>query len=237
MNASKHQWFNCKCRPWTTWARLLQTTIPPHEGVKANKTIIALEGWLALHQYLPAKPIKWGLKRWALADSTSGDLHRFQVCVYTGQEEQQEKGHGHQVVSELTQHDFGTHISMYFDNIYKSTDLLKDLKCMWNHHLWNSSVKQEGAAKGLAPCQTEVVKAWVSSSTARWTYILCVWILSHSTSFQISMINWMLDQWGELLRQRQHGFPFLQDYQQHMQGMDIADQMVGYYLLNHQSRK
>ena len=82
---------------------------------------------LAFRQYLPAKPIKWGVKVLVLAESDTGYLSRFQV--YTGREPGgQERGLTHRVVTDLVDHLYGQYTQVYFDNFYTSTDLLSYLK-------------------------------------------------------------------------------------------------------------
>jgi hypothetical protein len=48
---------------------------------------------------LPAKPTKWGVKLWNMADSDTGYMHCFQI--YTGKEDAQEKGSSYRVVMDL----------------------------------------------------------------------------------------------------------------------------------------
>ena len=57
----------------------------PNENATIDESMIKFKGRLSFRQYLPAKPTKWGVKLWNLADSATGYMHRFQV--YTGKEE------------------------------------------------------------------------------------------------------------------------------------------------------
>ena len=80
--------------------------------------MIKFKGRLSFRQYLPAKPIKWGVKVWALAESDTGYLRKFQV--YCGREEGQERGLAHHVVLDLMGELQNTHINLYMDNFYTS---------------------------------------------------------------------------------------------------------------------
>ncbi|KAK3773982.1 hypothetical protein RRG08_056754 [Elysia crispata] len=51
------------------------------------------KGRLTFRQYMPGKPIKWGIKVWALSESTTGYMSYFQV--YTGREAGEEQGLAH----------------------------------------------------------------------------------------------------------------------------------------------
>ena len=61
--------------------------------------MIKFKGRLSFRQYLPAKPTKWGVKLWNMADSDTGYMHHFQI--YTGKEDAQEKGSSYRVVMDL----------------------------------------------------------------------------------------------------------------------------------------
>ena len=76
--------------------------------------MIKFKGRLAFRQYMPAKPIKWGIKVWAMCESKTGYFQCFQV--YTGREGGQEKGLTHRVVMDLTQHLHGTFCKVFMDN-------------------------------------------------------------------------------------------------------------------------
>ena len=49
----------------------------PHREVAVDKTMIKFTGRSSLKQYMPMKPIKRGIKVWALADSHNGYFHYF----------------------------------------------------------------------------------------------------------------------------------------------------------------
>ena len=97
----------------------------PNREVAVDKAMIKFTGRLALKQYMPLKPVKQGIKVWALADSHNGYFHTFQV--YTGKEGSGEKRLGHRVVNDLTQHLKGKNHHVFFDNFFTSEKLLRDL--------------------------------------------------------------------------------------------------------------
>ncbi len=97
----------------------------PHREVAVDKTMIKFTGRSSLKQYMPMKPIKRGIKVWALADSHNGYFHYFQM--YTGKEGSGEKHLGQRVVKDLTKHLKGKHHHVFFDNYFTSEQLLRDL--------------------------------------------------------------------------------------------------------------
>ena len=74
---------------------------------------------------MPLKPVKRGIKVWALAVSDNGYFTKFQV--YTGKEGSGEKQLGQRVVKDLTQHLKGKKHHIFFDNFFTSEQLLRDL--------------------------------------------------------------------------------------------------------------
>jgi hypothetical protein len=54
----------------------------PHINVSIDEAMVAFRGRLGFRQYLPSKPTKYGVKVWVRADPTSGYVNSFQV--YTG---------------------------------------------------------------------------------------------------------------------------------------------------------
>ena len=97
----------------------------PHQEVAVDEAMIKFTGRSTLKQYMPLKPVKRGIKVWALVDSHNGYFHKFQV--YTGKEGSGEKNLGQRVVKDLTHHLKGKHHHVFFDNFFTSEELLRDL--------------------------------------------------------------------------------------------------------------
>ena len=87
--------------------------------------MVKFKGRLPFEQYLSSKPIKWGMKKWSLAESTNGYLHQFQI--YTGKGVQ-EKRLSHRVVTDLMKNMQDQNICVYMDNFYTGMELLKELR-------------------------------------------------------------------------------------------------------------
>ncbi|XP_053372688.1 piggyBac transposable element-derived protein 4-like [Mercenaria mercenaria] len=91
-----------------------------------DEAMIKFTGKLSFRQYMPAKPIKRGIKIWMLCDSNSAYLSKFEVYLgrntYNG-----ENGLGYNVVTKLTDHLRLTHRHIFFDNFFTSVPLMKQL--------------------------------------------------------------------------------------------------------------
>ena len=98
----------------------------PNRENAMDEAMIKCDGRNRLKQYMPAKPVKRGIKVWCRADSHNGYLCEFQV--YTGRDDRAEGGLGKRVVLDLSQRLEGKHHHVYFDNFFTSVDLLHTLR-------------------------------------------------------------------------------------------------------------
>ena len=89
--------------------------------------MIPFQGRSSLKQYLPAKPVKRGIKVWCRSDSHNGYMCEFQI--YTGRKESGEReiNLGGRVVLDLTKTLEGHYYHIYFDNFFTSAMLLSSL--------------------------------------------------------------------------------------------------------------
>lgn len=94
--------------------------------VSLDEAMIAFTGRLSFRQYMPAKPIKRGVKVWVLSDARNGFMSRFDI--YLGrQNNTTEHGLGYNVITRLTDHLHGTFRFLFFDNFFTGVKLLEDL--------------------------------------------------------------------------------------------------------------
>ena len=88
--------------------------------------MIGFTGRLSFRQYMPAKPIKRGIKCWMLCDSISGYLSNFEV--YLGRNTAtREQGLGYNVVMRLTRFIRNSFRWVFFDNFFTGLPLIKSL--------------------------------------------------------------------------------------------------------------
>ena len=95
--------------------------------VTVDESMVKFKGRLAFRQYLPMKPVKWGVKVWVMAESKTGYVNHFQV--YTGAiQGKAEKDLAHRIVMDLAKPYFGSNLTIYMDNFYTGVPLMVDLK-------------------------------------------------------------------------------------------------------------
>ena len=100
----------------------------PSRDQAIDEGMIAFTGHLSYVQYMPAKPIKRGIKLWLRCDSNSAYLHQFDVYLgRSGNRTDSTNGLYFDVVDKLTESLHGGNHHVYFDNLYTSVPLLKYL--------------------------------------------------------------------------------------------------------------
>ena len=97
----------------------------PHCENSIDEAMIPFQGRSTLKQYMPAKPIKRGIKVWCRADAHNGYMSEIQV--YTGRSDSAEGGLGKRVVLDLAKRLEGKKYHLYFDNFFSSVSLLETL--------------------------------------------------------------------------------------------------------------
>ena len=101
------------------------TVHKPHRENSMDEAMIKFQGHSQLKQYMPAKPVKRGIKVWCRADAHNGYLCEFQV--YQGREEGVQGSLGTRVVLALSHSLEGKSYHLYFDNFFTSVSLLSTL--------------------------------------------------------------------------------------------------------------
>ena len=94
--------------------------------ISVDEQLVGTRCRIGFLQYMPAKPTKWGIKLWVLAEASSGFVGNFQV--YTGAADGAVHGLSHRVVYDLLQPRWLNHgYSVFTDNFYTSPQLCRDL--------------------------------------------------------------------------------------------------------------
>ena len=93
----------------------------PGKNVSVDEAMIPFS---SLKQYMPQKPVKRGIKVWALADAVNGFMANFQV--YIGKAGNGvERGLGANVIKTLTRRYLDSFLHVFFDNFFTGVDLLE----------------------------------------------------------------------------------------------------------------
>ena len=126
----------------------------PHCENAVDEAMIPFQGRSSLKQYMPAKPVKRGIKAWCRADAVNG--YMCQVQIYTGRGDSPEGGLGKRVVLDLSQKLEHKNYHLYFDNFFSSVSLMSELlakgiyacgTARQNYRDFPSTLKLQGKSK------------------------------------------------------------------------------------------
>ena len=94
----------------------------PSRDLSIDEAMIRFDGRLAWKQYMPKKPVKWGIKLWCLCDAFTGYCLAF--TVYTGAADgPADLGLGYRVVMTLMRRHLLSQHHLYTDNYFTSVHL------------------------------------------------------------------------------------------------------------------
>ncbi|KAK2150628.1 hypothetical protein NP493_2748g00001 [Ridgeia piscesae] len=137
-----------KVRPFLS---TLQQNFPclfaPGVALSIDEAMIKYNGRLRWKQYMPMKPIKWGIKLWVLCDARTG--YCLALYVYTGRDDHLAEGMGltYNIVMKLSSSYLLRNHHLYADNFYSSLGLIRNLHDADTYFWWYHSEEQLRPAK------------------------------------------------------------------------------------------
>ena len=99
----------------------------PDRELSVDEQMIGTRCRVSFIQYMPKKPVKFGIKLWAICEAKTGYCLNFQI--YKGKENDTgEKGLGNRVVMDLTEPYLDQNRHIYMDNFYSNPKLFSALE-------------------------------------------------------------------------------------------------------------
>lgn len=207
----------------------------PGREVSIDEAMIGFKGRTMLKQYMPAKPTKWGIKVWQLSESSTGYTSQFQV--YTGRREgnQDQRGLGHRVVMTLLQPILGKNYHVYFDNFFSSLPLFDDLARHRTYGCGTLRLNRRGLP--LAIKNAKLRRPGETVKRQKGNLLVTVW----KDKRQVAVIS-SNQQSTDSIHTPRRGPPVskpdaITNYNQHMGGVDLADQHRAYYSVGREHKK
>ena len=100
----------------------------PSQNLSVDEAMIQFDGRLSWKQFMPKKPVKWGLKLWCLCDSDTGYCVAFNVYIGSNRDNQQANlDLGYRVVMGLIPNYLNKHYHVFADNFFTSVHLAEAL--------------------------------------------------------------------------------------------------------------
>ena len=214
----------------------------PHQQLSIDESMIGTKCRLSFIQYMPAKPVKWGVKVWVLCDSVNGYICTFDV--YTGKDTSGSNVHAHglaySIVMKLVQSYLKKGHIIYTDNYYSSPQLFEDLRKEGTYASGTVRTNRKHFPEFLKPQPGDKLDrgshmfAYCKSTTVvRWSDNRDVYALSTFLSDATTQVK------------RRGGSTsisiscpeIIHDYNLFMGGVDLADQAMCYYSVGRKSMK
>ena len=215
-----------------------------HQECTIDEAMIPFKGRLAFKQYMKAKPTKWGIKVFVLADASNGYIRTFQI--YTGkslEDGNSSVGLCTKVVLDLMSGLEGSGLHLYTDNYNTSPSL----------YLYNRGItacgtgrpNRIGFPKELLTKATNTNRGFVDF-LSNGPLLATIWVDKRSIYFlsTIHVAEPPLGSTCAVKRRTTTGAqedkpcpPCLPDYQCFMREVDLNDQMEQYYNLGRSSIK
>ena len=207
----------------------------PTKNISVDEGMVGFRGRLSFRQYMPAKPTKYGIKVWMAADSSNGYVLNFDV--YLGKDPNQRPriyGLGYDVVTNMIRPFMNKNHHVYFDNFFSSVKLLEHLES--NDTYACAMVRCN--RKDLPPCAKDKLRPGEKLVRQKGNLVFTKWhdkrdVSVISTNCSPLAVDVVVNR-----RNQQVSKPSVIDqYNKHMGGVDLADQLRKYYSVGRSSFK
>jgi hypothetical protein len=216
----------------------------PGQKICIDETMIKFKGRLYFKQFMPAKPTRWGIKQFALSESKTGYL--LKCLTYTGQSTFPTVpgvGMTEQVCVGLCEgfENFGH--KLYVDNFYTSPSLFLKLKDSGIGCCGTARAGRKHMPRDIHPNILATAKGDPPIYMRSDDLIACAWhdtkrLTMLSTIHTNNVINKVIRSRNHPGGRRDVDKPVMvEDYNQHMSGVDIMDQRLGTYAYPHKCYK
>lgn len=123
----------------------------PSSNLAVDEAMIGFKGRIGFKQYMPAKPTKWGIKVWSLADSANGYLLNFEVYTgAVGADEKKQEAPAQELVQRLMAPYEGKYYRLWMDNYFSSIPLFRALLAKQIYASGTIRKNRKGFPKDLA---------------------------------------------------------------------------------------
>lgn len=237
-----------KVAPIVDMARQNFKTYYKHgRDISVDEAMKGYKGRTELRMYMPQKPEKFGIKFWARCDGSTSYMSDFQL--YSGKRDrtplQQIHGLGYRVIHDLSRDLIGLNHCIYFDRFFSSVSLLEHLLAdhiyacgtmMANRKGVPPAMKQKKKLKKQLPKRGDTMAFQKNNVTVTAWNDNNVVIVAHSCLTRPSEMITCERQVGRqklTVPQPQA----INRYNQHMNGVDVHDQLRKKYAASRASKK
>ncbi len=230
----------------------------PSQNLSPDESMLRFKGRLSFVQYMPKKPVKWGMKAFSLNESSTGYTCAWKL--YIGREEQNEPAPNNPAVNAELQHPTAIYVSgyavlhlieglenkgyvIYCDNYYSSPSLFAKLTELGFGCCGTVKYVTNGISSDANPKVHKMKKGDPPAFYEKAGQLCVVWFDKKPVTVLTTVGN--CDVTAKRIRSRltETGFrnivkpKAIEDYNKNMGGTDLADQFFQYYSHTHRSVK
>lgn len=213
----------------------------PDKELSVDESMIPFKGRTSLMQYMPAKPTKWGLKAWGLADAETGYMYNWKLYLGKDGGWPADVPLGTHVVQTLAEPLFDKGHVIYMDNFFSSHALDKLLADNQTGACGTLRANRIGVPDQIKRAQP---RAGQPPVTARDGQILFISWYDKKVVNLITTVHSAVT-YRKQVKSKQNPEHVrevdkpcaIQSYSQHMGGIDRADKAMTYYMVLHRTCK
>ena len=216
----------------------------PERDLSLDESMVKFKGRLFFRQYLPAKPTRWGIKQFVLAEAKSG--YCLKSVVYTGKTSfprMQGVSLTEQVVLSLLHgYENKGHI-VYLDNFYSAPILFKKLEELNIGACGTVKVNRKHMPRELLPSLLPLQKGDLPVFMRSDNLVACAWQDTKRVNFlstvdtNLTVDKAIRSRGGEGGHRNVEKPVIAERYNSNMGGVDSLDQMLGTYQYPHKCIK
>ncbi|VDI26102.1 Hypothetical predicted protein [Mytilus galloprovincialis] len=219
----------------------------PKRQLSVDEVMVPFKGRLSFKQYMPAKPTKWGIKMWAIAEANTGYVSYCQV--YCGKTDGAAPGLANRVVKNCIEkaNIIGQGYHVYMDNYFTSPALFTDLFQHFNTAACGTvRINRRELPKDIMKKNPEgVINRGDMQFRQKDAVAAVVWkdkknvnLISSIHDFSVGAVQRNVQQADGIFQRQEIPCPqMISDYTQYMGGVDRADQYIQYYVFQHKTLK
>lgn len=207
----------------------------PEEEIAVDESMMPWQGRVSFKQFIPSKPIRYGIKLYFCCEAKCGYVCRLKV--YAGKEGNvAEKQHGENVVRHLVQDFYHKGHTVYMDSFFSSVQLFEDL--------FENETKACGTLRANRKWIPASLKgAHLKKSEATFRRKENIMIMKYKDKKDVFMLSSKHTQgFGDSGKTDRTGEKVMKPhvvlaYNPNMKGVDQFDQNLSYYRFNRKSDK
>eukprot|EP00057_Strongylocentrotus_purpuratus_P017165 XP_011671639.1 PREDICTED: piggyBac transposable element-derived protein 4-like [Strongylocentrotus purpuratus] len=221
-----------------------QASVQPGLSLSIDESLAPFKGRLQFKQYMPLKPTKWGVKFWVLADAKSGFC--LDCNVYTGRDADRAAAPGgvtSAIVKGLTRPYYASGRHVYMDNFYSSPELYDSFADNKLGACGTVRLSRRGIPDEMKAASVQSRKGDRPAFFRKGRLLGVSWhdtkrVSVLSTIHNNSTVQKEIRHRGSENGRRPIIKPkVVEQYNQHMGGIDLLDQRMSYYRYPHRHMK